>query len=68
MALTVETNSDGSLHYISDGAVVLTGPYVGEVTLPDGTQVDITPAVIEVDSDEQGVAIAEAIAEKFQEV
>jgi hypothetical protein len=60
------TNEDGSpmYHYECDGPVVLTGPIQGTVTLPDGTEVDVTDTIIEVESDEQGVAVAEAIAER----
>lgn len=67
MALTVTrlgTNEDGTpqYHYHSDGHVVITGPATGEVTLADGSVVDVTAPVIEADSPEHAVAIADAIA------
>lgn len=64
MALRVEVNPDGSLHYISDGPVVLTGPISGAVTLPDGKVVNVTPAVVPVATDAEGVLVAEAIGQR----
>ena len=66
MSIRVEVLDDGSLHYISDGPVVVTGPVTGTVTV-DGEKVNVAPAVIEVASDEQAVAVAEAIAVKLEE-
>lgn len=48
------TNEDGSPHYLyqSDDptkALVLTGPITGAVTLPDGTEYDVTEPLIEVE-------------------
>lgn len=59
------TNEDGSpqWHYIGDH-VVITGAASGEVTLPDGTKVDVTDAVIEAESPEHAQQIADAIAEQ----
>lgn len=45
---------------VSTGHVVLTGPITGAVTLEDGTVVDVTPGVIEVDPDQ-----AEEIAHRI---
>lgn len=63
------TNPDGTphLHYHAPGQhVVLTPPDVsGTVTLGDGTEVDVTPRVIVVESPEQGAEIAEQIATTF---
>ena len=58
------TNEDGTpqYHYISDGAVVLTGAATGTVTLPDGTEVDVTDTVVEAKSPEHAEQIAAAIA------
>lgn len=48
-------------HYASDGHVVLTGPATGAVTLADGTEYDVTEAVIEVASVEHAVETAHLI-------
>jgi hypothetical protein len=47
--------------------VVLTGPIVGDVTLPDGSKVDVTPAVISVDSEEKAAEVAHAIGKHWAE-
>lgn len=67
MALRVEVNPDGSLQYISDGPLVMTGPIEGSVVLPDGSRVNVTPAFIEADDDDHAVAIAEAIGRRHAE-
>ena len=41
---------------------VLTGPITGTVSLPDGTEVDVSPALIEVDDQATADAVAHAIA------
>ena len=64
MALRVEVNPDGSLHYISDGPVVLTGPISGAVTLPNGKVVDVSPTLVEVADDAEALALAEAIGQR----
>jgi hypothetical protein len=64
MALRVEVLPDGTLHYISDGPVVFTGPISGTVTLPGGEVVNVTPSVIEVRDDDHGLQIAEAIGHR----
>lgn len=64
------TNPDGSpqYHFIAepDEHVVITGPYInGDVTLPDGTVVDVTDMAIVADSPQQALAISDAIGERF---
>lgn len=66
MAMRVEVLPDGTLHYISDGPVVLTGPITGNVTLPDGTVVNATPAVVEVADEAQAAALSDAIGARHQ--
>jgi hypothetical protein len=59
------TNEDGTpqYHYEAPGEhVVITGPATGNVTLPDGTVVDVTAPVILADSQEHAIQIANAIA------
>lgn len=41
--------------------MVMTGPIKGKVVLDDGTSVDVTPAVIEVESQERAAQVAHAI-------
>ena len=65
MSIRVEVLEDGTLHYISDGPVVLTGPVTGSVTV-DGEKVNVAPAVIPVESEEHAAAVAEAIAVKLE--
>ena len=50
-------------HFESDGAVVVTGPIVGKVTLADGTEYDVTEPVIEVRDGHQ-LHVANAIGER----
>lgn len=66
MALRVEVLEDGTLHYISDGPVVVTGDAGGVVTLPDGSAVNVTPAVIEVADEDQAAAIVAAITASLE--
>lgn len=56
-------NEDGSphFHYESDGHLVLTGPHYGLISVEDGTEYDISDPVIEVDSHEHGIQVANAI-------
>ncbi len=64
MALTITQNDDGTLHYQTDGHVVLTGPDPkGEVILADGTRYNVSPLVIEVESLEHAAEVAAKIAE-----
>lgn len=65
MAIRVEVLDDGTLHYVSDGHVVVTGPVEGTVDV-DGVRVNVSPAVIEVDTAEKAAAVADAIGEKLQ--
>ena len=57
------TNEDGTplYHYIADGPVVFTGPITGEVTLPDGREVDVTEPFVEVADDAEALALSDAI-------
>jgi hypothetical protein len=52
--------------YASDGAVVITGPITGTVTLPDGAVYDVTKPVIEVHPD-HAQAVADAIGDRYAE-
>lgn len=65
MAIKVELNDDGSLHYISDGHVVLTGPISGAVTTADGTTYNVSPALIEVESPEHAAEVAHLVATRY---
>jgi hypothetical protein len=47
--------------------VVLTGPITGDVTLPDGTKVDVSAPVISVDSPERAAEVAHAIGQHWAE-
>ena len=47
--------------------VVLTGPITGDVTLPDGTKVDVSAPVIAVDSPERAAEVAHAIGQHWAE-
>jgi len=40
---------------------ILTGPITGLVRLPDGSEVDVTPALVYVDSPEQAAEVAHQI-------
>ena len=44
---------------------VLTGPIKGPVQLPDGTQIDVSPQVVYVDSLEQAAEVAHAIGQHW---
>lgn len=44
---------------------VLTGPITGTVTLPDGTEVDVSNPVIEVKDQKQADEVAHAIAMRY---
>jgi hypothetical protein len=57
------TNEDGTPHFLYRGDhVVITGSASGVVSLPDGSEVDVTDAAVEADSPEHAQAIADAIA------
>jgi hypothetical protein len=47
------------------GHLVLTGPIQGTVTKADGTVVDVSPAVVEVDSAEEAEEISFLIGQHF---
>lgn len=69
MALTVTkigTNEDGTphYHYQSDGHVVFTGPVTGPVTTADGTTYEVSPAVIEVASEEHAAEVSDLIGQR----
>ena len=51
---------------MSDKHVVLTGPIRGSVTLPDGTEVNVTDKVIYVDDVETALAVAHEIGLRFE--
>ena len=44
---------------------VLTGPIRGTVTLDDGTEVDVRPEIIFVDSQEQAFEVSQKIGELY---
>jgi hypothetical protein len=46
---------------------VLTGPITGTVTLPDGTEVDVTDPVVMVDSQAMADAVAAAVGESYRD-
>jgi len=54
----------GALTVVSDGAVVMTGPIKGYVTLPDGTVYDVNEEFIEVDP-AHAEAVAQAVGERY---
>jgi hypothetical protein len=49
---------------VSTGHVVLTGPITGTVTLTDGTVVDVTQPVIEVEAD-HAAEVADLIGQRY---
>jgi hypothetical protein len=51
----------------SNPAVVLTGPISGILTLDDGTQYNVGPAVVEVDSEEHAAELADKIGRHWAE-
>lgn len=44
---------------------VVTGPITGTVTLPDGREIDVSPAVVLVDDDATAAAVADAIGRRY---
>jgi hypothetical protein len=67
--INVGTNEDGSprWQYVNpDGHLVITGPITGEVTLADGSTVNVTPDVIEADSPEHALAVSDAIGRHYE--
>lgn len=65
MTLEVSVADDGTLQYICDGHVVITGPISGHVTCADGTRYNVSPAVIEVAHREHAVEVANLIGARF---
>jgi len=63
------TNEDGTplYHYASDGHVVMTGPINGSVTVPDGTEYDVTEQFIEVASLEHAGHVSHAIGVRHED-
>lgn len=45
---------------------VMTGPVQGQVTLADGTVVDVSPGVVLVDTPEQAAEVADLIGKRYQ--
>jgi hypothetical protein len=62
------TNEDGTPHYLyrSDGPVVVTGPITGRVSTADGTEYDVSEAVIEVASVEHAGHVSHAIGRRHE--
>ena len=64
----IGTTPDGRpLFHYSGEHVVLTGPITGTVTLPDGTEVDVSEEAVEAASPEQAEEIAHAVATRYAE-
>lgn len=60
------TNEDGTPHFLYRGEhVVITGAASGVVTLPDGSEVDVTDSVVHADSPEHAQQIAAAISDSL---
>jgi hypothetical protein len=62
------TNEDGTplYHYACDGHVVMTGPITGAVTVPDGTEYDVSEPFIEVATAEHAGHVAHAIGVRHE--
>lgn len=45
--------------------IVLTGPITGNLVLGDGTKVDVSPQMVEVDSPEQAAELADLIGREY---
>jgi hypothetical protein len=54
----------GRPNVVSDGHVLLTGAATGTVQLPDGTEYDVTPLAIEVQSQLHGLQVAAVLEGK----
>lgn len=66
------TNEDGTPQWLYSNDdpkahLVITGPITGDVTLKDGTTVNVTDAVIEVKSEKQALAVSDAIGQRYVE-
>lgn len=68
MAIEVTYDPDtGKNHFKSDGHVVYVGPHIeGHVTLSDGTRVNVTPHVVEVESPEHAAEVAHEVARRLE--
>lgn len=67
MTLQITRDENGRITHIhSDGHVVLTGPIRGNLTLADGTMVDVTPPVVEVAGPEQAAEINTLIGQHWE--
>jgi hypothetical protein len=64
MATTKTYNPDtDQFEYVSDGHIILTAPeHHGEITLPDGTVLDVTPHAVEVPSQLHAIQAAVLLA------
>jgi hypothetical protein len=47
--------------------LVFTGPITGAVTLPDGSQVDVSPPVVTVPDQDTAEAVAHAVAVRYRD-
>jgi hypothetical protein len=54
-------------HIESDGHVVLIGPLTGDVTLADGTTIDVSPVAVEVATVEEADEVAHLVALRYVE-
>lgn len=52
---------------VSSGHVVITGPIQGSVELADGKVVDVSPDVVEVQSQEEADEVAHLIGQRYSE-
>lgn len=63
------TNEDGTPHFLyrsTDGKpLVYTGPITGPVELADGTVVDVSDEIVEVEDDAQALAVSDAIGARY---
>lgn len=67
----IGTNPDGTPHFhiwsdVPDAHIVMTGPIVGDVVLPDGTHVAVSEPFIEAESQEQAIFISDAIGHRHE--
>lgn len=69
MAIEVTYDPDTGKNHFScpDGHVVYVGPHIeGHVTLSDGTRVNVTPHVVEVESPEHAAEVAHEVAKRLE--
>lgn len=65
------TNPDGTPHFsiwsdLPDAHIVMTGPILGNVVLPDGITVNVSEPFIEAASQEQAIEISDAIGHRHE--